>query len=84
MGFGAGRNRNSEEERSHFGLQEREKKIFLCKNLFRNRESKTMSSAELADQKGPGQMRGEMGTLSSVQLASNPEMDGCEALDLDD
>jgi len=39
LGFAAGRNRNSEEERSHSGLQEWEKKVFLRKNLFRNRES---------------------------------------------
>jgi hypothetical protein len=43
------------------------------KNLFRNRESRTMASAKLADQKGSGPMPGELGTLRSVQLAYNPE-----------
>jgi hypothetical protein len=73
LGFAASRNRNSEEERSHCGLQQREKKGFLRENFFRNRESRTIASAELADQKRPGQMRGEMGTLRSVHPAQPPE-----------
>jgi hypothetical protein len=82
LGFAAGRNRKSEEERSHCGLQQREKKGFLGKNLFRNRKSRTMASVEFADEKGPGQMRGETGTLRSVHCAQPPKIDGCEVFDL--
>jgi len=62
LGLAHDRNRKSEEEWSHAGLPER-------KNLFRNRERRAVASVEPADEKGPRQMRGEMGTLRSVHPA---------------
>src|SRR5260370_27923637 len=49
LGFAASRNRNSEEEHSHSGLQEREKKLFLS--------AKTSSETGKGDHSNPGANR---------------------------
>ena len=46
LGFAAGRNSNSEEERSHAGLQEREKKLFYPQQLVQKQEKQNNGFCE--------------------------------------
>jgi len=65
-----------------FWATKAKKEGFSLKNLFRNKEGRARASVEPADEKGPGQMRGETGTLRSVSPTHSPKMHGCEAFDL--
>jgi hypothetical protein len=55
------------------GYRREKRSFFIRKNLFRNRKSRTMSFAKLADQKGPERMQAETGKLSPVHPPHNPE-----------
>jgi hypothetical protein len=55
------------------GYRREKRSFFIRNNLFRNRKSRTMASAKLADQKGPEQMRAETRKLRSVHPPHNPE-----------
>jgi len=59
------------------GYRREKRSFFISNNLFRNRKSRTMASAKLADQKGPEQMRAETGKLRSLfNLPKTPKIDG--------
>jgi len=59
------------------GYRREKRSFFIRNNLFRNRKSRTMASAKLADQKGPEQMRAETGKLRSLfNLPKTPKIDG--------
>jgi len=68
----ATRNRNV----AILGYRREKRSFFIHKNLFRNRKSRTMASAKLADQKGLEQMRAETGKLRSIHPPKTPKIDG--------
>jgi hypothetical protein len=55
------------------GYRREKRSFFIRKNLFRNRKSRTMASAKLAEQKGQEQMQAETGKLRSIHPPQNPE-----------
>jgi hypothetical protein len=68
LGFAAGRNRNSEEERSHSGLQEREKKLFYPQKPLQKQEKQNNGFCEAGF---PERTRTNAGRNREVEVCSS-------------